>query len=61
MKQVINGGYFQHKKLPRKLKKKVKSFCGFYYKTMDVNVALWYYFSYNHPTIHQGIINRIIL
>jgi hypothetical protein len=40
--------YYQHKRIPRKLKKKVKKICGIHLQK-DINVNLWYYLGKTNP------------
>lgn len=35
--------FYNFKRIPRKLKKKVKLFCGVFYNSLSLNQRLWYY------------------
>lgn len=60
--------YYNHKRLPRKLKKVLKNkypqlFCmnhEFYREFLDLNQKLWYVLSIEKPLLHQKIMNEII-
>lgn len=35
--------FYNFNKIPRKLKKKIKLFCGVHYKSLTINQKLWWY------------------
>ena len=47
---------FNNIRIPRKLKKKTKSFCGIFWHLLDNRQRVWYYMKPNHK---QEIINKI--
>lgn len=55
-------GYYNVKRIPRKLKKKVKEFTGIHWNTSNLNSMLWYYLERNINTrkFKQSLINSII-
>ena len=56
----ISPFYDDNVKIPRKLKKKVKCFCGIYYKGLTNGQRLWYYMEYRNPDYKRYLIKRVI-
>ena len=43
-------------KIPRKLKKKIKSYCGIYWKKFNISQMLWYYLDKSNPDYKSFLI-----
>lgn len=52
--------FYENTRIPRKLKKGVKKFCGVHYKTIDVGQRLWYYLEALNPNYKRFIIKKIL-
>lgn len=48
-----------HARIPRKLKKKVKIYCGFSWDLLDNGQRLWYYLGCTNPKYKEFIIKEI--
>lgn len=55
---TISKNKFHCNKLPRKLKKKVKHYCGVHYDTSTINENYWYYLELN-PNYKRFLIKKI--
>lgn len=57
--QRISPFYGENVKIPRILKKKVKSFCGIHYKGLTNSQRLWYYMESINPNYKRYLIKKI--
>lgn len=48
------------KRIPRKLKKKVKAICGIYYSTLSPSGRIWYSIAQTDPKRHWRMILKTI-
>lgn len=55
----ISPFYNNGVKIPRKLKKKVKCFCGIHYKGLTNGQRLWYYIESSNPDYKRYLIKMI--
>ena len=55
----ISPFYDDNVKIPRKLKKKVKCFCGIHYKRLTNGQRLWYYMENSNPDYKRYLIKMI--
>ena len=60
-KRPLSPFYSHNIKIPRKLKKKVKNFCGIHYDGLDNGVRLWYYLEKSNIKYRNFIIKQICL
>lgn len=51
--------FYNNKRIPRKLKKKVKRFCGIHWDGLDNGQRLWYYLEYKNYDYKRFIIKMI--
>ena len=51
--------FYGETKIPRKLKKKVKNFCGIHYDGLTNGQRLWYYLEKSNPNYKRFLIKRI--
>ena len=51
--------YKKHRRIPRKLKKKVKNFCSIFWKSLNNNQRLWYYLEKSNPDYKAFLIKII--
>ena len=51
--------FYDDNKIPRKLKKKVKCFCGIHYKGLTNGQRLWYYMENSNPDYKRYLIKMI--
>lgn len=58
-KKRLSPFYFHDIKIPRKLKKKVKRWCGVHYNGLSNAQRLWYYMEYSNPIYKRKIIMSI--
>jgi hypothetical protein len=52
--------FYNEVKIPRKLKKKVKKFCGVSWGNLTNSQRLWYYLEFSNPTYKKFLITKII-
>ncbi len=55
----IISPFYNVTRIPRKLKKKVKSFCNVHYKTLDINQCLWFYLEESNPDYKRFLLKMI--
>jgi len=53
--------YVDDVRIPRKLKKKVKSFCGIQYERLSNAQRLWYYMEESNPNYRRFLIKMITM
>lgn len=58
-RETISPFYSHNIKLPRKLKKKVKKWCGIYWPHISTGQALWYYMECSNPDYKTFLIKQI--
>lgn len=51
--------FYGEEKLPRKLKKKVKKFCGIHWGGLTNGQRLWYYLEKSNPNYKSFLIKKI--
>ena len=57
--RVISPFYGDDIKIPRKLKKKVKAFCGIHWGHLNNGQRLWYYMGKSNPDYKRFLIKQI--
>lgn len=57
----ISPFYENNIKIPRKLKKKVKHFCGIHYNSLTNGQRLWYYMGSINPNYRNFLIKEICI
>lgn len=55
----ISPFYGDNIRIPRKLKKKVKSFCGIHWEGFANGQRLWYYMEHSNPDYKKFLIKQI--
>lgn len=59
--KILSPFYDDNIKIPRKLKKKVKSFCGLYWEGLNDAQRLWYYMEKNNNDYKSFLIKQICI
>jgi len=57
----VSPFYDDDTKIPRKLKKRVKKFCGIHYKSLTNGQRLWYYMEKSNPLYKRYIIKMVCI
>ena len=56
----ISPFYNSNDRIHRKLKKRVKKYCGVHWKNINNGQRLWFYLDHKNPNYKRFIINKII-
>lgn len=51
--------FYTYKRIPRKLKKKVKAYCGIHYHSHTINQNLWHYLEKKNKDYKRFLIKKI--
>lgn len=56
---VVLGNYYESTRIPRKLKKKVKKYCGVHWNNPTNGQRLWYYLDKINPDFKRFLIKLV--
>jgi hypothetical protein len=53
------SNFSRYNKVPRKLKKKIRNFCGIFYNSLEPKQRLWWYMEKSKPDYKRFLIKKI--